>query len=148
MILVWIVVLIVLILILKLLGKQDSNVQSDGLNDSVMTLARIVVKIASRPLESGLFSINARYGEYTTVFNHIDTYQRKGVLDSWFELTPSEISFLMSHSQIERNTATIRIESGHSDITYNAVMDLLASNKSVFSKIETKKDGCEHYFFR
>jgi len=143
-----IILIIVLILILKLLSKQDSNVQSDALNDSVMTLARIVVKIASKHFESGLLSVNERYGEYVAVFRHIDSYQMEGVLDSYIGLTSSEISFLMSHSQIERNTATIRIEIGHSDITYNAVMDLLASNKSVFSEIETAKDGCEHYYFR
>lgn len=143
-----IILIIVLILILKLLGKQDSNAQSDALNDSVMTLTRIVVKIASKHFESGLLSVNERYGEYVAVFRHIDSYQMEGVLDSYIGLTPSEISFLMSHSKIERNDATIRIEIGHSDITYNAVMDLLASNKSVFSKIETAKDGCEHYYFR
>lgn len=143
-----IILIIVLILILKLLGKQDSNAQSDALNDSVMTLARIVVKLANRPLESGLFVIDERHGVYSAVFNHIDTYQMEGVLDSWYGLTPGEISFLMSHSQIDRNTATIRIEIGYLDITYNAVMNLLASNKSLFSKIETAKDGCEHYYFR
>lgn len=147
-ILVLIVVFVILIFILKSLGKQDSNVQSDALNDSVMTLTRIVVKIASKHFESGLLSVNERYGEYVAVFRHIDSYQMAGVLDSYIGLTSSEISFLMSHSQIERNTATIRIEIGHSDITYNAVMDLLASNKSVFSEIETVKDGCEHYCFR
>lgn len=142
-ILVLIVVLIILIPILKSLSKPEPNT----LNDSVMTLARIVVKLANRPLESGLFVINERHGVYSAVFNHIDTYQMEGVLDSWYGLTPGEISFLMSHSQIERNTATIRIEIGHSDITYNAVMNLLASNKSLFSKIETARDGRKDFYF-
>ncbi len=146
-----ILIIVVLICILKSSDKQKSNQRSnnkqDVQNDSVITLAEIVVKIASKHLESGLFSINEQYGEYIAIFNHIDTYQMEGVLSGYIGLTPSEISFLTSLSQIERNTATIRIEIGRSDTTYKAVMNLITENKNEFSGTKTE-DGYYDVYFR
>ena len=138
--------IIILAIAVKSLRRTNLGGKSDSLNDSVITLARIVVKIAGKHVESGLFSVNERYGEYIAVFNRIDTYQIEGFLDGYIGLTPTEISFLTSNSKIERNSAVIRIEIGRSDITYKAVMDLLTSNNSVFSTTETEKGVYNAYF--
>lgn len=141
-----IVVAIILYWGFKCLDERKTAGKTDRLDDRIITLTNIVIKIASKHLENGIFFINERHGEYGATFSHFDTYQ-KGVLDVIIGLTQDEIDFLLDYSSVEHNMGMINIEIGHSDITYNAVMDLIASNRHVFSKVEAKKDGYIDVYF-